>query len=218
MNLQIPDHVMRWLGITVIINVFIWVVTWTPEANYALCTRTDNCLVSWVSALSGWAAAAGAIYAANVTLRPLLRQVDEARRQTDYIVGDAEPEFVLQRHRREDRLVLRATNLNRRQVMVESMSVTHPPELEVMRYYASELKPGKKDQPIVRVAPWRNRNKEAPHRYIRIALSQDGIAANGIAASGRAITMTISFRIVGQQQERRTTTVSAVDLDDYVDV
>lgn len=50
-------------------------------------TGEQHCLREWIAALSGWAAAV----AAGVTILVLLGQLREARRQTEFIVGDAPP-------------------------------------------------------------------------------------------------------------------------------
>lgn len=61
-------------------------------SGYAVCiTADEHCLREWIGALSGWAAAAGALIAAAITLPHLKRQADESRRQTDFLVGSAPP-------------------------------------------------------------------------------------------------------------------------------
>ena len=61
-----------------------WFASWISHGD------TES-LRNWLSALSGWAAAVGAAAAAYLTLRPLWLQVRQAQRQTDFLVGDADP-------------------------------------------------------------------------------------------------------------------------------
>ncbi len=56
------------------------------EAQWCI-VGEEHCLRNWIAALSGWVAAA----AAFTTIGYLARQAAEARRQTEFIVGDALP-------------------------------------------------------------------------------------------------------------------------------
>lgn len=49
------------------------------------------CLRGWISALSGWAAAIGALIAAGLTIAKLREQITDQKRQTDFIIGDSLP-------------------------------------------------------------------------------------------------------------------------------
>jgi hypothetical protein len=53
--------------------------------------KETHCLREWVSALSGWVAAAGALIAALLTIPHLMKQAHEANRQTDFIIGNTPP-------------------------------------------------------------------------------------------------------------------------------
>lgn len=213
MNFQIPGHIMRWLGIAVVMNVFVWVVTWTPEANYALCTKTDNCLVSWVSALSGWVAAAGALIAAKMTLAPLIEQVREAKRQSDFLVGDSDPEFVLLRHRQKNTVSLRVTNWNRRNVLVDAVDCTSPDGVEVARIEAAaRTNASSPPRAPYLIEGWWDRSQAPMRRNLRLSFARDGSDLTDIAAQGTAISVRIAYRVVGQQHERKVCTATAIDL------
>jgi len=89
MKFHIPDHIMRWLGPAVVIVIGFILVFGNPIGLSTACDGTDNCMVTWVGALSGWAALGGAL----LTVWVMRDQLAEQRRQTDYLTGNAEPEM-----------------------------------------------------------------------------------------------------------------------------
>ena len=102
MNFHIPDHIMRWLGPAIIVAVSICVIFAIPIGRETLCEPERNCLVSWVSALSGWAAAA----AAAVTIGSLRRQAQAQQKQTDFQLGDALPTIDAVQHTEQEKRVI----------------------------------------------------------------------------------------------------------------
>ncbi|MDQ0314833.1 hypothetical protein [Amorphus orientalis] len=136
-----------------------------------------------VGALSGWAAGLGAFVAALLTLRPLLGQLHEARRQTDYIVGDSYPTldlFVDQDLLATNVLNVRITNWNRRSIIISDFRI-HKPQCS-FRIIDAETRNRPKDaKPVglsrskkhagkidfyggIRLAGWENRS-EMPARF-----------------------------------------------------
>jgi hypothetical protein len=114
---------------------FVSVMRFLPDflvwQGWEVCGGGTCSVQSWLSALSGWVAAFGALAAAILTLAPLREQVQEARRQSDFLVGDAAPEFVLLRNRKTDTIKLLVTNWNRRTVMVVDISCIEDTTLSV---------------------------------------------------------------------------------------
>ncbi|MDP9809380.1 hypothetical protein J2W42_002228 [Rhizobium tibeticum] len=87
----LPDTVMRWLGPTVVIVIGVSAIFGFSAGHEALCEPEKNCLISWVGALSGWAALAGAL----LTIGVMREQLKEQRRQTDHMMGDSQPDMFL---------------------------------------------------------------------------------------------------------------------------
>lgn len=84
------------------------------QAKLALCSR------EWIGALSGWAAA----IAAAITIVFLYRQNDEQKRQTQFLLGDAQPTMdAIQHIKRRIHVVVRVVNWNRRPIIVHALSV-----------------------------------------------------------------------------------------------
>lgn len=178
------------------------------------------CFRDWLGALSGWIAAAGALIAAMLTLPHLTKQADEAKRQTDFIVGDAEPEIILQRNRSKETVTLIIINWNRRRVILEeanASSATSNIEINSMIAYKKYEYPSLKDlsnntkKTYYEVDGWINR--EQPPKQRRIALSfraNDDFIQNP-ATSIQSLKLTVRYKIVGQTHSRHEVTVSALD-------
>ncbi|MBX5238653.1 hypothetical protein [Rhizobium sp. NLR22b] len=116
----VPDHIMRWLGPAVVFALGGVAIFGNPITQHSLCDQTQNCIVTWVSALSGWAAAA----AAGVTIRSLYRQADAAQKQTDFQLGDSPPTIdVLPNLGDGEELVVRIVNWNRRTILLHSLTI-----------------------------------------------------------------------------------------------
>ncbi len=147
MNFHIPDHVVRWLGPLILVNIFIWVVVFTPEAWAVVCSGTENCLVSWVDALSGWAALAGAL----LTIKVMRDQLTEQTRQTDYVTGDIHPEAFFDASMREEageyfsEAKITVINRNRRTLVLHRIEISAPEGVTV-GIRASKVDEDEKDQ------------------------------------------------------------------------
>ena len=147
MNFHIPDQIMRWLGPLILVNIFIWIVACTPEARAVVCSGTENCMVSWIGALSGWAALVGAL----VTIRVMQNQLTEQRRQTDYVTGDLDPEAFFDQSMREEEgqyfseAKITVINRNRRSLVLHRMDVTAP-EGVTLGIRASKVDDDQKEQ------------------------------------------------------------------------
>lgn len=78
-----------------------------------------GCLRDWLGATSGWIAALAAAITLLLTLGPLREQAKHARRQTDFMLGDADPTFdAIQHLKKSDELVTRIVNWNRSAAVV----------------------------------------------------------------------------------------------------
>jgi hypothetical protein len=88
------------------------------------CDARPACLRDWIGALSGWVAAIGALLAAAWTLPHLKQQADEARRQSDYLLGDALPTMDAVEHLKDsEQLVVRVDNWNRRSILLRKVDI-----------------------------------------------------------------------------------------------
>ncbi|KQQ78112.1 hypothetical protein ASF70_02505 [Rhizobium sp. Leaf321] len=89
MNFRTPDNIIRWLGPSVIIGIGTLFIVGSPRGQILVCSTTENCIATWVGALSGWAALFGAL----LTVAVMREQLAEQKRQTDHLMGNAEPEI-----------------------------------------------------------------------------------------------------------------------------
>lgn len=74
------------------------------------------CLRGWISALSGWAAAIGALIAAGLTIAKLREQIADQQKQTMHITGDGQPILEFDKLGSEACLVIK--NYNRRKLQL----------------------------------------------------------------------------------------------------
>lgn len=182
---------------------------------------STQCVREWVSALSGWVAAGGALVAALLTLPHLRKQAAEAKRQTDFIVGDAEPEIILQRNRSKETVTLIITNWNRRRVIIEeanaSSSSTNKIEIHNMIAYnqyeypsvealSKQIKKSNYD-----VNGWINREQPPKQRRIALSFRANNDFIHTPATSIQSLKLTVKYKIVGQTHSRHEVTVSALD-------
>lgn len=98
----------------------------------------DHCLRDWIAALSGWVAAA----AAFTTIGYLARQASEARRQTEFIVGDALPSVSFIDTPVAERLNglynrIRITNWNRNPILVTRIEADNDTDADEIRMEAA---------------------------------------------------------------------------------
>lgn len=215
-----PASFWDWLGPLTLMAVFIAYLHLSTSSEIVLCRGDANCFREWLSALSGWVAAAGALFAAMWTVGPLRQQVREAQRQTDFLLGDAEPEFVLLRQQNQGEVVLRITNWNRRNVIVNRVRCVEPDDMEVSNVLDSEdenleTKRSKiRNKIAYRIDGWHDRSKAPERRWLVIVFSRNGQIDPTVATSRIGISVEVSYRIVGQIHERRSSIATAMDLAD----
>lgn len=185
------------------------------------CGGVENtCFREWLGALSGWSAAAGALAAALLTLPHLRKQAAEAKRQTDFIVGDAEPEIILQRNRSKETVTLIIINWNRRRVILEeaiASSVTDNIEIHSMIAYKPHDYPSldalinHEKKPNYEVDGWINREQPPKQRRIALSFRANNDFIHTPATSIQSLKLTVRYKIVGQTHSRHEVTVSALD-------
>ncbi|RWP88338.1 MAG: hypothetical protein EOR12_16630 [Mesorhizobium sp.] len=84
----------------------------------------EHCIREWVGASSGWAAAA----AAALTIGFLAKQAADARRQTEFIVGDSAPTITVAPNPRGlPDFDIRIVNWNRHAVAIKSIEIESTP-------------------------------------------------------------------------------------------
>ncbi|MQW38158.1 hypothetical protein [Sinorhizobium meliloti] len=122
MSFLLPDGVARWMGPLVISAVGLTVIFGNPITVQALCSGTHNCAIEWVGALSGWAALGGAL----LTIFVMTQQLEEQRRQSDFMTGNGSPDAYIALAVDQDEELLRwfpmleivVVNRNRRQLTI----------------------------------------------------------------------------------------------------
>lgn len=122
MSFLLPDGVARWMGPLVISAVGLTVIFGNPITVQALCSGTHNCAIEWVGALSGWAALGGAL----LTIVVMTQQLEEQRRQTDFMTGNGSPDAYIALSLDQDgefmrwfpMLEIAVVNRNRRQLTI----------------------------------------------------------------------------------------------------
>ncbi|ORE89760.1 hypothetical protein [Aurantimonas sp. 22II-16-19i] len=168
---------------------------WCPGAP-------SQCFREWVGALSGWAAAAGALLAAFLTLPELRRQAAEARRQTDFVVGDATPEITaIAGLGAEESIALKITNWNRRAIKMETLKIrftTNAWKLHSFKYPADEAIGGEN---YISYVPedwffrlfldgWTDRSRSPPSVTVEIFLTMDDPEEEDAGESYISVTYT----------------------------
>ncbi|MEP9386477.1 hypothetical protein [Mesorhizobium sp. KR9-304] len=162
----------------------------------------------WIGALSGWAA----FFAAAASLPYLVGQWLEAKRQTAFIVGDADPDFLVYRNRQKRETYLTVRNWNRRRVMVGTIVILGKAGIEidnvVDRQNSSKSWKSMKaadESGEFKIDGWTDRNREPPpDRSFIINMVQRG---EPVLDHGSKLEFKISYRILGQEHERRSTRV-----------
>lgn len=129
----------------------------------------SQCAREWIGALSGWAAAVAAGITLALTLGPLREQVRQARRQTDFAVGEALPTFDAIEHvEKSNTLVCRIVNWNRSAIVVRIVETVEKSEsLVIIDKLAIDDTPQSLDKITFKIKPfvingWENRS-ERPH-------------------------------------------------------
>ncbi|MGT2467418.1 hypothetical protein ACVOMV_24915 [Mesorhizobium atlanticum] len=180
-------------------------------------TGETHCLREWVGALSGWAAFAGAVAA----LPYLAGQVREARRQTEFVVGDAPPTVTLQRPEPGTGpydAVLTIVNWNRHPIHVEATEIESvPPGVQwaltdlrqVSAGVSNNRMDGTRTGGLTQVIDgWRDRQR--PPNVFTAKVMIDPKDIEGLWA--RSLMARVRIRILGPTHEVATY-AAAVDLD-----
>jgi hypothetical protein len=178
-----------------------------------------KCARDWISALSGWAAfaaGAGAAYVAYKTIGPMRGQLQEMKRQTDFAVGDADPEFVILRNKKLNNLYMRVTNYNRRNIVIESFGLVGEDDIAISGAVENiEDGPSRVIFPPYTMEGWRARDREAPTRRFSFRLvttSGAGVSPNDLMYLEMSVA--ISYRVVGQDHIPKTAISTALPLFD----
>ena len=133
-----------------------------------------GCLRNWLSALSGWVAAVAAGVTLALTIGPLREQAKQARRQTDFVVGDALPTFDAVEHlKKSEQLVCRIVNWNRSAIVVRIVQTIEEADALVMiDKLEIDRKPIEIDMITLKIEPfvingWEDRNNPPHHAEVR---------------------------------------------------
>lgn len=124
----------------------------------------------WFGALSGWAAFAAAV----VSIKYLIGQWQEARKQTRFVIGDDDPTLDVIEHLQEKkRLVIRIVNWNRRAIFIKDIVTstrTTPADMnQASAIIEARNVDGEIDQGFpIQINGWEDRSAR-PH-YVRIDL------------------------------------------------
>lgn len=188
-----------------VLVAILLVTIWGFQPAYELiCHGTDgNCerAREWISALSGWAAAA----AAFATIRVLIEQLNAQRKQTDFQLGDAAPTIDAVQHiGRVDKVQIRITNWNRRPMIVRSIE-TSPAGLisGVIQLGAAGSTKMRIDagkvifQPTLLVSGWTDRST-GPHLQ---KINIEAASAGDPEIQFKEAVFVVNFELAGMQKQ-----------------
>lgn len=145
------------------------------------CAGSTQCLRDWISALSGWAAA----IAAAITIVFLAGQMREARRQTEYLVGDANPTIAMtdpQNIRDPSEAfqnLLIITNWNRNPIVIHEIDIVDENVLVEVDVHLDDRAPATRnflrsqfEQKKLFIAGWDDRNIPPPRIGFLLAIGR----------------------------------------------
>ncbi|RWO94199.1 MAG: hypothetical protein EOQ98_31865 [Mesorhizobium sp.] len=156
----------------------------------------------WFGALSGWAAAAGALVAAWLT-------VPHLKRQADFIWGDALPTLDVIEHLADDNtLVVRLVNWNRRAIFIEDIvasTKSRPKNLnEQVAIWQIEDESGERSGGFpIQIKGWEDRNKRPSFARVDLILvkeipgTKDGWTTDERVPFPKDATITAKVRMLG---------------------
>ena len=216
MRFYIPGKVMSWLGPVAIIAIGSLVIIGNPVSRATLCDGTQNCLATWVGALSGWAAA----LAASITIGSLFQQAKAAQKQTDFQLGDAEPTLdAVQHGERNAAVVLWIRNWNRRSMIIRRIRLNTSQKISVLHLSfdnkRKELGPApkhdwtfstgatKKFEPAVMLEGWVRREQEPP--ILKLSLAGFFEKREAITDEWDRIPIEIQYELAGVRKVSRLT-------------
>lgn len=167
-----------------------------------------HCTREWVSALSGWIAAIGALFAAWLTVRKLREQIAEQKRQTNFIIGEAEPDFIIERNRIAKVCTLKVINWNRHRIIIEKIIMNdHRYNIFCSSFDEDKQSVAYKN---FKVNGWLNRDKQPPQRDIDvIIMPKEGFPQFPF---DQIIELSIDYRIVSQNQTRGLAKAQAIEI------
>jgi hypothetical protein len=183
--------------------------------NSQWCIDTDDhCLREWIGALSGWAA----VLAAAVTVYILARQLAEARRQTEFTIGDSRPTMAVTDPpgdlRPDDAFQNQIifTNWNRNPVIIHGVVVDDEDGHEIMliqiagpQQHAKNVQQGQLNQERLFVEGWHDRTAAPPSVRINVAVGRkDEDPANKIDDFVRRefVRFAVDVTILGEHPQR----------------
>lgn len=208
MRFYVPGRIMRWLGPCTVAAIGAAVIIGNPISLEVMCNETQNCLVTWVGALSGWAAA----LAAAVTVRSLFQQAKAAQHQTDFQLGDAEPTLdAVQHAERKRAVVLRIRNWNRRSMIIRRIKLVTERKVSVVHISFDRTKkdvhasrgddwtfttgPTKKFEPALIMEGWVNRADAPP--LLKLTVSGYWEDKGAITDDWKDIPIEIQYELAG---------------------
>lgn len=169
----------------------------------------EYCFREWLSALSGWAAA----LAAGVTIFVLSDQIKEQRKQTAYAIGEANPDFLIERSYDISRCILKVVNYSRHNVVVDTVKVDTPEGITLAgffidgSYYLGDV-------PRFLVKGNRGQPSETFARDLHLVFEQ----ASGdqqIDPMVQELSLIVEYRVIGQRHEARTAKAHALPRTTY---
>jgi hypothetical protein len=160
--MRFRDGDVGWLVAYLLLGgFFIFAVLHFPFVRDIACEpKETSCFREWASALSGWF---GAV-AAFATIIFIIRQIDEQKRQTDFVLGDALPTMDVTIDLDDERQkVVRIVNWNRRGILVRSVKTNFDANLGIVKikHNGSEIPLPKLRWPMT-VYGWEDRIKRGP--------------------------------------------------------
>ncbi|KAB2716967.1 hypothetical protein [Brucella intermedia] len=174
-----------------------------------VCSLDDKtgtvCFREWIGALSGWAGAVAAAF----TLIVLFQQIKDQRKQTAYAIGEAEPDFLIERRSHESRCTLKVVNFSRHNIVVDEINILSPTAIKITKMIV-ERQPLSIAEPRVLIKGNINRKASPPIREIVVEVG-DILLGNSVNIMDHPLELEISYRKIGQNHTRHSTTASALN-------
>ncbi|MHC5232813.1 hypothetical protein [Brucella sp. LJL56] len=167
------------------------------------------CFRQWVGALSGWAAA----IAAGITIYFLYGQTQTQRKQMAYAIGEADPDFLIERGDDTNRCVLRVVNFSRHNIVVDQVNIQQPDFAFVSGGYI-DGKCYAGNQPRFLVKGNRGKPAGTVTRHFTINFSRMPGYPNIDIGTGEFV-LEISYRKIGQRHTKHTALCHALSRQTY---
>lgn len=167
------------------------------------------CFREWVSALSGWAGAC----AAAVTLLVLYEQIADQRKQTSYAIGEAEPDFLIERGETAERCTLRVVNYSRHNIVLDRIDVVQPEGIVVSGFFIDgDYRRG--TEPRFLVKGNRGDQTKSVDRHFTVLFYAPG-SRKEVDMSTKEFVLNIDYRTIGQSHSRSTARAHALSRKTY---